>query len=112
MSDVLESLVSSGLRRDALALFLLNPNSWFHIRDASRRLSSSPNAVKAELERLERAGILRSVSRGNMRFFAADRGCPVFLELAGLVFKSMRHSGKRVKEAQKGTGNGPEWAPG
>jgi predicted nucleotidyltransferase len=45
-------------------------------------------AVQRELEFLARAGVVRRTVRGRQVYFQANRDCPIFAELRGLVVKT------------------------
>ena len=77
-----------GARRDVLAATLLEPGRWWYLSDLARRLGRAPSSLQRELASLSEAGILRQRRDGNRVYFQADRTCPVFGELAGLMAKT------------------------
>lgn len=77
-----------GARRDILAATLLEPGRWWYLSDLARRLRRAPSSLQRELASLSAAGILRQRRDGNRVYFQADRTCPVFGELSGLMAKT------------------------
>jgi predicted nucleotidyltransferase len=75
-------------RRRLLALLLLHPDREFHLREIVRCVESGRGAVERELGNLLEAGIRRMSRRGNLTLYVADRSCPVYGELRGLVTKT------------------------
>lgn len=77
-----------GARRDVLAATLLEPGRWWYLSDLARRLGRAPSSLQRELASLSEAGILCQRRDGNRVYFQADRSCPVFGELSGLMAKT------------------------
>jgi predicted nucleotidyltransferase len=85
---MLESIITSKAKRGILALFFTNPKSSFYVREICRKTHSQPNAVCAELAKLEAAGILLREQRGNSLFYRANARCPIYSELKGIILKT------------------------
>ena len=75
-------------RRKVLALLLMNPQKWVHLRELARLTGASPGTLKKELDALLAAGLLRSQKMGNQTQFSANSDHPVYPELAGLIRKT------------------------
>ena len=75
-------------RTAILAVLLLRPDEPQHVRELARLTGVSPGTLHRELTALESLGILRRNAVGRQVYFAANRECPVFEELAGLVSKT------------------------
>lgn len=75
-------------RTAILAVLLLRPDEPQHVRELARLTGVSPGTLHRELTALASLGILRRNEVGRQVFFAADRACPVFEELAGLLRKT------------------------
>jgi predicted nucleotidyltransferase len=75
-------------RTAILAVLLLRPDEPQHVRELARLTGVSPGTLHRELTALESFGVLRRNAVGRQVFFAANRECPVFEELAGLVRKT------------------------
>jgi DNA-binding transcriptional ArsR family regulator len=76
-------------RRKALALLCLDPSRHLHIRQIARLTGTAPGTMAKELERLARAGLLKSHRIGNQVHFSAQPAHPVFAELSGLLRKTV-----------------------
>lgn len=75
-------------RRNVLALLMLNPQKWLHLRELARLTGASPGTLKKELDALTAVGLLRLQRVGNQTQFSANIDHPVFPELSGLVRKT------------------------
>jgi DNA-binding transcriptional ArsR family regulator len=75
-------------RQGILAATLLQPDRAWYAADLARHLGTSRSSLQRELVELVGAGILRVRNEGRMRYFQADRDCPVFMELRGLLSKT------------------------
>ena len=75
-------------RTAILAVLLLRPDAPQHVRELARLTGVSPGTLHRELTALESFGILSRNAVGRQVYFAANRECPVFEELAGLVRKT------------------------
>jgi predicted nucleotidyltransferase len=75
-------------RRKVLALLLMNPHKWVHLRELARLTGASPGTLKKELDALQAAGLLKSQKMGNQTQFSANADHPVYPELAGLIRKT------------------------
>ena len=87
----MKSLISHLLgdtRTAVLAVLLLRPDESQHVRELARLTGVSPGTLHRELTALTALGVLSRNAVGRQVFFAANRECPVFEELAGLVRKT------------------------
>jgi predicted nucleotidyltransferase len=75
-------------RRKVLALLMLNPQRWLHLRELARLTDSSPGTLKKELDALTSVGLLKFQKVGNQTQFSANTEHPVFPELSALVRKT------------------------
>jgi len=75
-------------RTAILAVLLLRPDEPQHVRELARLTGVSPGTLHRELTTLESLGVLRRNAVGRQVFFTANRECPVFEELAGLMRKT------------------------
>lgn len=75
-------------RTAILAALLLRPEEPQHLRGLARLTGVSPGTLHRELTALTSLGILHRNQVGRQVFFAANRECPVFEELAGLLRKT------------------------
>ncbi|MBU2577371.1 hypothetical protein KKA69_00910, partial [Patescibacteria group bacterium] len=70
-----------------LCLFYSNPAELYHVRDLVRRTDEEINAVRRELQNLEKAGILKKEPRGNRLYHWVNSSYPLYQELLQIVFK-------------------------
>jgi predicted nucleotidyltransferase len=75
-------------RRKVLALLVLNPQKWLHLRELARLTGASPGTLKKELDALTAVGLLKLQRVGNQTQFSANADHPVFPELSGLIKKT------------------------
>lgn len=83
---MLESLVSSRIRRALLEHILLHPTTRFHLRGLAKELHLSITPLRRELKRLETAGVLRACEEGNMLMYTVNAQAAAYQEIkqAGL----------------------------
>lgn len=75
-------------RRRVLSILLLKPETSLHVRELARQTGSQPGTLNRELTKLAAAGVLLRQQVGNQVHYQANRACPVFDELAGLLRKT------------------------
>ena len=88
MTSKLSEILFKEYRRRVLALLLLNPEKRYHVREVARLTGTVAGTLHKELARLEEAGILTKQKSGNQVQYSANRDCPVFEELAGILRKT------------------------
>ncbi len=76
-------------RRRILGLLLAHPDEEWHLRNIARETDLAPATVQREVISLYEAGILTRRRDGNQVKYGADRSCPIFPELQGLVLKTV-----------------------
>lgn len=84
---MLETLISSKTRIKLLLKFFLNHASRSYLRGLESEFGESSNAIRLELNRFEKAGMLDSEKEGNRKYFKANPKHPLFSEIQGLVRK-------------------------
>lgn len=85
---MLTDLLFGTYRRKVLSQLLLNPDKDYHVRELARLTDTLPGTLHKELARLAEAGVLLRNQQGNQVRYQANRQCPVFPELAGLMRKT------------------------
>ncbi len=85
---MLASLLFGDYRQKVLALLLLHPERRYHVREIARLTGTTAGTLHKELARLAQAGVLVRQEVGNQVHYGANRECPVFQELAGLLRKT------------------------
>ena len=66
---MLELIIPSKTRRKILALFFQNVNQHYHLRRIAREVNEEVNAVKRELDILEKEGVLKKEKRVNKTIY-------------------------------------------
>lgn len=99
---MLEELFISKVRVKILQLFLSSPqDSLFHVREIVRRVDEEINAVRRELARMEKYGLVSSEWRANRRLYRFRRDYLFYRELLSLVAKSWGLGGSLIKNKAK-----------
>jgi len=76
-------------RQAILATVLLEPGRSWYLSDLTSRLGRrNPSSLQRELASLVGAGILLRRQEGNRVYFQANRDCPIYGELHGLLTKT------------------------
>jgi len=69
-------------------LFYSNPDESYYLRQVVRFSGLGMGVVNRELLSLAEAGILNREAKGQEIYYTANRNCPIFKELQGLVVKT------------------------
>ncbi|MBI2600736.1 winged helix-turn-helix transcriptional regulator [Candidatus Daviesbacteria bacterium] len=94
---MLEELFVSRVRVKILQLFLTSPTSLLHVREIVRRTQEEINAVRRELARMEKFGMVTSEWRANRRLYKFRKDYVFYSELLGLVAKTTGLGGSILK---------------
>lgn len=105
MAD-LGDIITSRVRVKVIELFLSDLTEMYHVRGVVRKIGEEINAVRRELDKLERAGILKSEARGNRRYYWPRRDYPYFGDLLSIVAKT-QGLGKEIIENRRKIGRTP-----
>lgn len=84
---MLESIITSKTRIKLLLKFFLNSNTTSYLRHLEAEFGENSNAIRTELNRLEKAGLLASNLQGNKKFYQANEKHPMFKDIQNIVFK-------------------------
>ncbi len=98
---MLEELFVSRVRVKILQLFLSSNDGLFHVREIVRRVSEEINAVRRELARMEKFGMVSSEWRANRRLYRFRKDYIYYRELLNLVAKSTGLGGAIIKNKGK-----------
>lgn len=98
---MLIDILISKVRVKILELFLSNPDQVYHVRDIVRRVEEEINAVRRELARLEKTGLLSSQWRANRRYYSAKKDHIFYFELLSIINKSVGLGGNIIKNKAK-----------
>jgi len=98
---VLERLITSRVRIDLIAHFVLHPEGRYHIRGLEKVLDAQYSAIWRELENLEQAGVIQSEEDGGRRVFRLNPDYPLGDELRGMILKTVG-AGDQIRKALVG----------
>ena len=84
---MIETLISSKMRIKLLLKFFLNSRSRSYLRGLETEFGDSTNAIRQELNRFEKAGMLKATTEGNKKFFQANTQHPLFNEVHNILIK-------------------------
>ncbi len=84
---MIDTLVTSKTRVKLLLKFFLNYNTTSWLRDLENEFGDSTNAIRLELNRFEKAGMLDSFSKGNKKIYRANTGHPLFNDIHNIIMK-------------------------
>ena len=98
---MLIDLLISKVRVKILELFLSSPGEIYHVRDIVRRVDEEINAVRRELARLEKTGLLASEWRANRRFYSVKKDFIFYSELLSIINKTVGMGGNIIKNKAK-----------
>ncbi len=96
--SALGELLLGKTRLSVLSLLLPDPDRRMYLRQILRITRAGQGALQREMATLTRAGILTKTREANLTFYQANRQCPVFGELKGIVEKTAGIAGS-LREA-------------
>ncbi len=86
--SIFDDIITSKVRVKILDLFFSNLTEMYHVRGIVREIGEEINAVRRELERLEKAGIIRKEPRGNRIYYFVRTDYVGFGDLLSIISKS------------------------
>lgn len=86
---MIETLISSKTRIKLLLKFFLNSKTTAYLRSLESEFGDSTNAIRLELNKLEKAGMLSSSQKGNKKIFQANTKHPLFNEIHNILLKQI-----------------------
>jgi len=98
---MLQDLIISKARIKLLQAFLYRPREIFYVRQLVRKTGEEINAVRRELARMERAGMVKKESRGNRVYYWFNQNNLLFGDLLSLVHKTIGLGGRIIKNKAK-----------
>lgn len=87
-NENLSSALFGKTRRKVLGLFFSHPDGSFYLRQIVRITSAGQGTIQRELKRLVKAGIIVRSGQGRQIHYQANKDCPIFKELQGLMIKT------------------------
>jgi hypothetical protein len=99
LNKSLEALFISKVRLKLLEVFLINPGSFLYVRELVRLVDEEVNAVRRELTRLQKIGMLRSEERANRLYYQLRTDFTFYPELLRMFAKTTDLGGSIVSHA-------------
>jgi predicted nucleotidyltransferase len=87
-----------------MALFLLNPEKRFYVRELARKINANINSVRRELHKLETVGLLKTEEVGNVKYYSVNKKMPIYNELKQIFVKT-EGIGEAIKKELGSAGN-------
>ena len=84
----LSDIITSKVRIKILELFFSNLKELYHVRGIVRETSEEINAIRRELTKLEKDGLLRKEPRGNRIYYFVRPEHPFYGDLISMVSKT------------------------
>lgn len=97
----LTDFIVSRVRVKLFDLFFSSPTELFYVRQLVRESGEEINAVRRELDRLTKAGVLKSEGRGNRLYFSLNKQYLFHAELMRLVAKTSGLGAGVIKNQQQ-----------
>ena len=94
-------LITSKSRVKLLEVFLSNPSDMYHVRELVRRTGDEINAVRRELQYLEKRGILEKEPRANRIYYSFSKIYPFYYDLLRLGSKTVGLGADMLKNRAK-----------
>jgi len=94
MKTELYRIFGSRIRAKLLGWLFTHVDQSFFVRQIASILKEDPTNLSREMARLEDLGILTSKREGKLRQYQANRECPFYDELKGLVLKTVGVAGE------------------
>ena len=84
---MIDSLITNKTRIKLLLRFFLNAASKSYLRGLETEFNESTNAIRLELNRFEKAGLLISQMDKNKKIFRANKDHPLFRDIQSIIRK-------------------------
>jgi len=84
---MISTLITSQTRIKLLMKFFLNGSTKAHLRGLEAEFGESTNAIRVELNRFEKAGLLNSLKDGNKKIFQANSKHPLYRDIHNIILK-------------------------
>jgi len=98
---MLSDLITSRVRVKILTLLLSDPDKMYHVRGIVRQTKEEINAVRRELQQMEKRGLVTKEPRANRLYYVFRKTYPLYFELLELVSKTSGLGGDILKNRAK-----------
>jgi len=85
----MRDFIISRVRNKLLCLLFDNPQQMLYVRELTRASDEEINAVRRELEHLDKKGIIVKEKRGNRVYYQANQAYDYFEDILSMVAKSI-----------------------
>jgi len=85
---VIDALFSK-TKQNILSATVINPDKWWYLSDLAKSINTSPSSLQRDLLNMTSTGILEKRQEGNRIYYRANKECPVFDELQGIIVKTV-----------------------
>lgn len=79
----------SEIAKKILNYFFINPRENLYVNEILRKLSLDKRNLVKKLRELEKEGILKSQTRGNLRLYSINKSYPLYKEYEKIVLKTV-----------------------
>lgn len=86
---MLDTLITSKTRIKLLMKFFLNSNARSYLRNLETEFGESTNSIRLELNKFEKAGLLKTEVDGNKKYFRANTDHPLFNDINSILLKQI-----------------------
>jgi len=86
---MIDALITSKTRIKLLSRLFLNSYSKAHLRGLATEFSESSNAIRLELNRFEKAGLLKANQDGMKKVFHANTDHPLYGDIRSILMKHL-----------------------
>lgn len=97
----LQDFMVSRVRGKLLQAFLEKPAEMYYVRELTRKVSEEINAVRRELQRMEKKGMIKPEPRGNRIYYFFRKDYLFYSDLLTLVAKTTNLGGAIIKSRNK-----------
>ena len=98
---MLADVITSKSRVKLLNVFLTEPYEMFHVRECVRKTGDEINAVRRELQFLEKHGIFVKEQRANRIYYSLDKNYPFYYDLLIIGSKTIGLGNEVLKNKAK-----------
>src|SRR3989339_803298 len=97
----LTDFIVSRVRVKLLTIFFSAPEEMFYVRQLVRECGEEINAIRRELTKLTKAGIVKPQGRGNRLYFSLNKQYAFYSELMRLATKTAGLGAAIIKNQQQ-----------
>ena len=72
-----------------LNYFFLNPDSSLYVNECSEKLNLDKRNLVKKLKELEKEGLIKSESRGNLKLYSCNKKYPLYNEYKKIILKTL-----------------------